>query len=138
MSKTLRNPSLLASNKRYVEENSIGKHQNEANTNNDRWLDIFNDSIAFLVRVTEDINDAKKLLNFQIELPVKYFQEKYLWSSSTIRSYARIITDYMTFSSTIDPTEYIIQRFLQNKSSTTWRSKLNETLWNYPVWICKF
>ena len=93
------------------------------------------------MRVTEDINDCKKLLNFQIELLVKYFHEKSLLSPSTIRSYAKIIIDYMTFSPTMDQAylaEYISQQFLQNKSSTTWRSKLNDTLSKYAVWICKF
>ena len=72
-----------------------------------------------LEQYTLNKSDAKELLKLQIELIGSYFQENSTWSKHTVRSYLHMITDFVTYSPTIDPSKlknFIYSKFKINDS----------------------
>ena len=74
------------------------------------------------------------MLKLQIELIENYFNESSAWSKLTVRPYLHIITDFITYSPTIDPKElknFIYSKFKIKNSETDQNIALTGTLLSY-------
>ena len=94
-----------------------------------------------LEKYTWNKRDAKELLKLQIELIESYFKENSAWSKHTMRSYQHIITDFVTYSPTIDPSElknFIYSKFKIKGSEPNQNIEMTGTPLSYAQWISKF